>query len=293
LNAAPAKIEDTWFSSGDGLTLHALRAGPDAEGRLPAICLPGISRTAEDFRTLLAAFAQDNRRAFALDSRGRGLSARDKNPANYSVPVELADLIAFLRAMQIERAILIGTSRGGILTMALASVMPRAIAGAVLNDVGPVLDMAGLLRIKGYVGKMRKPQSWRDAIDLLKSIMGAHFPAFGAEDWESYARRTWDDRFEPRADPALSAAFDGVDTNDPPTALWPQFEALAKAAPILVLRGEHSDLLSRETVREMQRRAPRMQSMEIPGQGHAPALEREEAIRPIVEFAARCDGTGQ
>jgi pimeloyl-ACP methyl ester carboxylesterase len=288
----PARIESVWFQSSDGLRLHALRAGPRAEERLPVVCLPGISRTAEDFRTLIGALASGGarpRRAFALDSRGRGLSARDKNPANYSVPVELADLIAFLRAMQTERAILIGTSRGGILTMALASVMPQAIAGAVLNDVGPVLEMEGLLRIKGYLGKMSRPRSWQEAIAGLKAIMGARFPGFAERDWESYARRTWDDRFEPRADPALSAAFGGVDANNPPPALWPQFEALAKAAPILVLRGEHSDLLSRETVAEMQRRAPRMRSIEISGQGHAPVLESEEAIRPIMEFVARCD----
>jgi len=288
----PARIESVWFQSTDGLRLHALRAGPRAEGRLPVVCLPGISRTAEDFRTLIGALASGGarpRRAFALDSRGRGLSDRDKNPANYSVPVELADLVAFLRAMKIERTILIGTSRGGILTMALASVMPRAIAGAVLNDAGPVLEMEGLLRIKGYVGKISMPASWTQAVASLKAIMGAQFPAFTESDWHDYARRTWDDRLTPRADPALSAAFDGVDANNPPPAMWPQFEALAKAAPILVLRGEHSDLLSRETVAEMKRRAPRMQSMEIPGQGHAPVLEHADVIRPIVEFVARCD----
>ncbi len=288
----PARIESVWFQSSDGLRLHALRAGPRAEERLPVVCLPGISRTAEDFRTLIDALASGGarpRRAFALDSRGRGLSARDKNPANYSVPVELADLVAFLRAMRIERAILVGTSRGGILTMALASVMPQAIAGAVLNDVGPVLEMEGLLRIKGYVGKISKPASWTQAVASLKTIMGAQFPGFTESDWHDYARRTWDDRLTPRSDPALSAAFDGVEANNPPPAMWPQFEALAKAAPILVLRGEHSDLLSRETVAEMKRRAPRMRSMKIPGQGHAPVLEHADVIRPIVEFVARCD----
>ena len=289
----PAEIEDAWFFSEDALKLHALRAVPCGEKtRVPVIGLPGISRTAEDFRTLLSALAKNPdgaRPAFALDSRGRGLSERDKNPANYSVPVELGDLVAFLRAAKIQRAIFVGTSRGGILAMALASIMPQAIAGCVLNDVGPVLDMQGLLRIKGYVGKMPKPRSWREAIASLKKIMAAHFPGFNGQDWENYARRTWDERFEPRSDPALAAAFEGIGAATPPSALWPQFEALAAAAPLLVLRGEHSDLLSRETVAEMQRRDPRIQFAEISGQGHAPALEREEVIRPILEFAARCD----
>lgn len=288
-----AKIEDVWFTTGDGLKLHALSTGSSADNRLPVICLPGISRTAEDFRSLLKAFAEDSkhsRQAFALDSRGRGLSERDKNPANYSVPAELGDLITFLREMKIERAIFAGTSRGGILTMALASIMPQAIAGAILNDVGPVLEMAGLLRIKGYVGKMPPPRSWREAIANLKQIMGAHFPAFDEHDWEAYARRTWNERFEPRSDPAISAAFDGVDAVNPPPVLWPQFKALATAAPVLVLRGEHSDLLSRETVAGMKQLDPRVEAIEIVGQGHAPAIEREEIIRPILEFVARCDG---
>lgn len=288
-----AKIEDIWFTSGDGLKLHALSAGSSADNRFPVICLPGISRTAEDFRSLLKAFAENDkhsRQAFALDSRGRGLSERDPNPANYSVPVELGDLITFLREMKIERAIFIGTSRGGILTMALASIMPQAIAGAVLNDVGPVLEMAGLLRIKGYVGKMPPPKSWGEAVANLKQIMGAHFPAFDEDDWEAYARRTWNGRFEPRSDPAISAAFDSVDPATPPPALWPQFDALATAAPVLVLRGEHSDLLSRETVAGMKRLSPRVEVIEIAGEGHAPAIEHEEIIRPILEFVARCDG---
>src|ERR1051325_3184953 len=113
-------IEDLWYTAADGLKLHALAAGDKDSAALPVICLPGISRTAEDFRELLTAFAGDEinpRRAIALDSRGRGLSARDPNPANYSVPVEIADLLAVLDAEQIARAIFVGTSRGGILTM--------------------------------------------------------------------------------------------------------------------------------------------------------------------------------
>lgn len=288
----PAEIEDFWFPAEDGLKLHALKAMPKAaKTAIPAICLPGVSRTAEDFRTLLAAFAEGDRPrcAFALDSRGRGLSERDKNPANYSVPVELADLAAFLRAAQIERAVFVGTSRGGILTMALASVMPQKIAGAVLNDIGPVLEMAGLLRIKGYVGKLSQPCSWSEAVAALKAVMGAQFPAFTELDWEQYARRTWNERFEPRSDPAIAKTFDGIDPAAKLPDLWPQFEALAAAGPLLVMRGEQSDLLSRKTVGEMKRRAPKLEAIEIPGQGHAPVLENPDTIRTILRFAACCE----
>lgn len=282
-------IKDIWFTSNDGLKLHAIASGRHPNERLPLVCLPGVSRTVEDFRTLLLAAAKDGRPAFALDSRGRGLSARDPNPANYSVPVELGDLIKFLGELKIAKAIFIGTSRGGILTMLLASIMPQAIAGAVLNDVGPVLEMEGLLRIKGYVGKMPPPQSWEEAIANLKAIMGKHFPAFSEQDWRDYARRTWNDDFSPRSDPAISATFDSVDPSTPIPALWPQYDALIAAAPLLILRGEHSDLLSRATVIEMKKRNARVQAIEIDGQGHAPTLEKVETIEEIRRFAALCD----
>lgn len=235
-------LEDIWFKTSDGLKLHALAAGAARPRRLPVVCLPGISRTAEDFRTLLSAFA-NNRRAFALDSRGRGLSEWDRNFKNYSVPVELNDLAAFLREMGIGRAIFVGTSRGGILAMALACTGSNVVAGAILNDIGPVIDLPGLLRIKSYVGKLEQPLSWPNAVEILKSVMGRQFPAFDSQDWNAYARRTWSENFGPRSDPAISAAFDGVDAATPPPVLWPQFKALAAAAPVLVLRGEHSDLL--------------------------------------------------
>jgi len=286
-------IEDRYFTAEDGLKLHALAAGP-RNAALPAICLPGISRTAEDFRELLEAFAGDAkypRRAIALDSRGRGLSERDKNPANYSVPVEIKDLLSVLDAEKIARAVFIGTSRGGILTMVLAAIRPQMIAGAVLNDIGPVLDMEGLLRIKGYVGKLPVPQNWDEAVTILKGVIGNQFPAFTDKYWQSYVHRTWREGkngFEPCCDPAISNALADIDPSKPPPPLWLQFDALAQAAPVLILRGENSDLLSRESVAEMKKRGKAVSSIEIPGQGHAPALDRTETITPILDFAAKC-----
>ncbi len=225
------------------------------------------------------------------NSRGRGLSARDPKPANYSVPVEIGDLLTVLDAEKITRAVFVGTSRGGILTMVMGAVRPQAIAGAVLNDIGPVLDMKGLLRIKSYVGKMPQPASWAEAAANLRNAMGEQFPAFDDAKWQDYARRTWfsgKDGFTPRSDPLISTALADIDPSAPPPALWAQFEALAKAAPVLVIRGEHSDLLSRETVSAMRARKPELESIEIPGQGHAPFLIDAATIDPILAFAARC-----
>lgn len=288
-------MEDLWFSSPDGLRLHALAAGPESTHALPVICLPGLARTAEDFRELIVALAfhsDSPRRVIALDSRGRGLSSYDPNPGNYSVPVELADLLAVLAAARIGRAIFVGTSRGGILTMALGSIQPQLIAGAVLNDIGPVIEMAGLMRIKGYVGRLPKPADIAEAIRLSRSIMDEHFPALSDAAWELYARRTWREEpgvgLVPRYDPALSNTLANLDPNEPVPSLWPQFDALAQT-PVMVMRGEHSDILSRDTVAAMRARRQGLDVVEIAGQGHAPLLIGPETIDPVLEFVARRD----
>lgn len=292
-------FEDLYFNAPDGLRLHVLAAGPDTtrlgtSTRLPAICLPGLARTAEDFREVMEALAgdaQSPRRVLALDSRGRGKSERDPNPANYSVPVELADLLAVLTAAGIERAIFIGTSRGGILTMALTTAKPGAIAGAVLNDIGPVLDMAGLLRIKGYVGKLPKPTSMADAAAVLKRTLGSQFPGLSDEEWRLYARRSFVETasgIEVNYDPKISHWLKDIDASVPAPTMWPLFDGLAHA-PLMLIRGEHSDLLSLATAAEMHKRRPDMELVEVPGQGHAPLLADPATVARIREFAASCD----
>jgi pimeloyl-ACP methyl ester carboxylesterase len=290
----PAVLDDLWVTAPDGLRLHAYEAGPRNSPRLPVVCLPGLARTGEDFRELMLALAESPaaRRVIALESRGRGLSERDKNPSNYNVLTELGDLLAVLDAAGIQRAVFAGTSRGGILTMLMAAARPRAIAGAVLNDIGPVIEMAGLLRIKGYVGKLPKPSSWEEAASILRSTMATQFPSLPDETWALLARRNWQqakDGIEPRCDPALSATLNSVDPSEPAPILWPQFDALAPA-PVMVLRGELSDLLSRETVKAMRARRADLVAIEAAGQGHAPLLIDADTIGPIVKFVERCDG---
>lgn len=286
-------ISDLYLTTGDGLRLHALEANAANRERLPVICLPGLARTNEDFRALIEALAFDSarpRRVIALSSRGRGLSDRDPKPENYSVPVELNDVFAMLAATGIERAVLVGTSRGGILTMALAAAKPELIAGAVLNDIGPVIEMPGLLRIKSYVGKLPKPKDWDDAVRIQKTVMEAEFPGFSAQDWDRYVRLTWrdsEDGIVSRSDPAISYNLREIDPTKPSPPLWQLFEGL-KRAPLLVFRGEHSDLLSREAVAEMRARHPAMQAIEVPGVGHPPVFWDERTIGPIRDFVARC-----
>ena len=293
-------ISSFFFSAPDGLKLHALAAGPRDGERLPMICLPGLARTAEDFRELIEALALSTaapRRVIALDSRGRGLSEHDANPANYSVPIELGDVLAMLDATGTGRAVFVGTSRGGILTMAMGAARPRAVAGAVLNDIGPVIEMAGLLRIKNYVGRLPTPGSYEEAAGLLRAVMGAQFPAFDAAAWDLMARRTWFaiDRqdsngagLEPRYDRALAKPLAAIDPAEPLPPLWAQFDALA-SAPLLVIRGEHSDILSRATLAAMRKRRRDLDVVEVAGQGHAPLLVDAATLAPIKAFVERCD----
>jgi pimeloyl-ACP methyl ester carboxylesterase len=288
------KINDLYLAAPDGLKLHALEAGPRASERLPVVCLPGLARTNEDFRELLEALAFDAnapRYVLALSSRGRGLSDRDPKPENYSVPVELNDLLAALAQTKIERAIFVGTSRGGILTMALSAAKPQAIAGAVLNDIGPVLEMPGLLRIQSYVGKLPKPKDWDDAVRIQKSVMEQEFPGFSEQDWLRYARLSWresGDGISGRTDPAISHNLREIDPSEPAPPIWPLFDGL-KSAPLLVFRGEYSDLFSRDTVSEMKSRHPDMTAIEVAGVGHPPVFWDDSTIAPIRDFAMRCD----
>jgi pimeloyl-ACP methyl ester carboxylesterase len=278
-----------FVSAPDGLQLHVRVYGEEKGGRLPAVCLPGLSRNGSDFHALAEALSI-SRRVLCVDLRGRGLSEYDRNPANYSLPVEIGDVVTILTEFSAEPAIFIGTSRGGILTMLLAAFRPGAIAGAVFNDIGPVIENAGLMRIKGYVGKLPQPASIEDGAKMLRRRDGAQFTRLTMDDWVEQARRNWwlkDGKLVPSYDPALSKTLEDADPDKPLPDLWAQFDALPEV-PLMVIRGENSDLLSAATVAAMQGRRPDLAILDIEGEGHAPRLEGT-VITDIAEFAERCD----
>lgn len=287
-------FESRFFTAGDGLSLHVRDYGPAGAAHTPVVCLPGLARTAADFHELALALAEDAerpRRVLALDYRGRGLSGRDRDWRKYDLRVELDDLLQVLAATGVEKAIFVGTSRGGLLTMALSAARPAAIRAAVLNDVGPVIEAKGLIRIRGYVGKLPAPRNYAEGVDILQRLMDAQFPRLDAAAWETMARRTWTEengRLVPAYDPALMKTLETVDLEAPLPDLWFLFEGL-KAVPVLALRGANSDLLSAETLAEMGRRHPGLESAVIPDQGHAPLTSDPAVVSRIARFVHKVD----
>ena len=278
----------------DGLKLHVRAYGSSATAALPVVCLPGLARTGADFHRLASALADDAehpRYVLALDYRGRGLSDYDSNPDNYSLPVELADVLSVLTALEIGRAVIVGTSRGGLLAMLLGSARPAALAGVVLNDIGPVIEPHGLARIKGYVGQLPQPKSFEQAAEVLRQLFSPQFPALSADDWMELAQRTFrgqGGRIIPDYDPKLADALRDVDIERPPPALWQQFDSLADV-PMLIIRGANSDLLSPATLEAMQARRRRCETLVVPDQGHAPLLTDDETISRISSFVRCCE----
>ena len=283
-----------FVSAQDGLKLHVRTYGPRIAPGLAVVCLPGLARTCADFHVLATALAGDAKRpryVVAMDYRGRGRSEYDRNADNYSLPVELSDVVAVLTALGVAPAVFVGTSRGGILAMLLAAARPSAIAGVVLNDIGPVIDTRGLMRIKSYVGKLPQPKSFEDAAEMLRRLFGAQFPKLSSDDWLDFARRSFteqDGRLVADYDVKLANTLAGIDPARALPSLWRQFDALARVA-VMVIRGANSDVLSAATVDAMRTRRGDIESVEVPDQGHAPLLVEEEMIRRIGSFVARCE----
>ena len=272
----------------DGLRLHYLDFPAPGEAA-PVVCLPGLTRPAEDFETLAASLNAAGRRVLALDYRGRGDSQWDPDWTHYDFDVEEDDILRVLAQEGVSTAVFLGTSRGGLHTMRLAGRQPGIVRAAVLNDIGPEIDLSGLLRIKRYVGKLPPLASMKDAIGLTRFSAGSDFPGVSPEDWERYALRSFVETPEGvvlRYDPALSHTLDEVVPDMEPFDYWEDFMALAQR-PFLVLRGDKSDILTADILGRMEIAAPTMPTHIVEGQGHAPLLMDEVTISRVAGFIQR------
>ena len=280
------------WRSRDGLGLFArdYGAAPGATARVPVVCIPGLTRNSLDFDVVAPWIAGLGRRVLAVDLRGRGESDRDPDPRRYRPPTYADDVAALLEHLAIPRAILVGTSLGGLVSMAFAVRHGARLAGAVLNDVGPTIDPAGAARIRSYVGKAPPITSWEGAVAYAKLVNGAALPQFTDSDWDAMARRMFR-RVEggpPQLnyDPKILAPVGPIRMRIAEWLAWAAFRRLARGRPVLLLRGALSDILAPATVARMRRAAPALQFAEIPGVGHAPMLSEPAARSALAAFLA-------
>ncbi|WP_338467843.1 alpha/beta hydrolase [Novosphingobium sp. ZN18A2] len=278
---------DRHWTTRDGLNLH-FREYPGPAWRPPVLCLPGLTRNARDFEDLAARLSPDWR-VLCLEMRGRGDSDYARDPMSYNPLQYIEDIEELMHQQQIARFVSIGTSLGGLLTMMLAGRNPDRIVAAVLNDIGPEVDPEGIARIRGYVGQGRNYETWMHAARGLQESQGDAYPGYGISDWLRFAKRVMalgtGGRISFDYDMKIAEPFerdDGTQAVD----MWPLWRALA-GRPVLLLRGELSDILPAAVARRMVESIPDAELVTIPATGHAPTFDEPEAIDAVERLLAR------
>lgn len=284
--------EDSGSPAGDGPG-NGPGSGPGrgpGSGQAAVLCLAGLTRNSRDFADLADHLAP-RFRVVRLDARGRGASERAEDPlSEYTVTVEAGDVLALIDHLALDRVVIVGTSRGGILGVMIAGAKPVLVTALVLNDIGAVIEGPGLLRILATLGREPAAPDFRALARRMQSEKASQFPGVPLARWERHARAICDDRdgrpvlsYDPRLRAAVATA---IDEGEPSVTLWPLFEALGPL-PVLVLRGANSDILSAGTADAMRARMSGVGVVEIPDRGHVPFLDEPEALAAIDAFLAR------
>ena len=280
-----AEFREHFYQSADGLELFARDYAPDSP-RGTILCMHGLTRNSADFEGIANHLAA-NYRLVVVDQRGRGRSDWDREVANYQPAVYVQDMFRLLDGLGIDRAIYMGTSMGGLMAMIMSAMQPRRVQAVIMNDIGPVINPAGLERIKGYVGKSGPVANWDQAVAQTREINGKEFPDFDGSDWLRFTRALYreDDAGVPvlAYDPAIARPMAEAQDEAVPPDLWPAFASLEQT-PVLLVRGALSDILAVECVAEMRRCKPDLQVAEIPNRGHAPTLDEPHCISAIDSF---------
>jgi pimeloyl-ACP methyl ester carboxylesterase len=288
-------FEERVIATVDGLTLYARDYPPLLpETGAAVICLHGLTRNSRDFEVIAPRIAALGRRVIVPDTRGRGKSANDPDPAHYVPAVYAQDVLKLMDTLGIAKAVFVGTSMGGIITMVIGATAPDRVAASVLNDVGPRLSTAGLGRIASYVGHVQPVASWAEAAEAARATNGAAFPDRLDDEafWQAFARRTFhardDGQLELDYDPHIALAFADFDEDAPPADLTPYFTALA-AKPMLSVSGAASDILTVDAIAYMREVNPNLETVSLANIGHAPMLDEPEAWDALLGFLARVD----
>jgi pimeloyl-ACP methyl ester carboxylesterase len=282
------QYDDKKIEVGDGLSLAVRRYAGGS--KTPVLCIPGLTRNASDFDDLAPRVAATGRDVITVSLRGRGRSDWDLDYLNYHPETYRNDVLTVLDALGVRQAVFVGTSLGGIVTMATHGSAPERIKAAVLNDIGPELAPEGIARIAGYVGAGAGPAaSLKEAAARIRAINAVAFPDASDAEWLVFARRTFHEAAAGEwvldYDPNIARALMEL---GPAPDLWPAFESL-NAIPTLVLRGDLSDLLSPEIVDKMREAHPSFDYAEVPRIGHAPMMTEPVAWAALETFLLEID----
>jgi pimeloyl-ACP methyl ester carboxylesterase len=284
--AMPLYENRSWISP-DGLKL-AYREYAGREDRPPILCLPGLTRNARDFSDVARRLSGEWR-VITVSLRGRGESAYAKDPMTYVPAAYVADIEALLAELAIPRWIAFGTSLGGIVTMLMAERARVPLAAALLNDVGPEIEPAGLGRIRAQVGRASSWPTWMHAARCVAELHGDIYPAFQIDDWLGMAKRlyrvTSSGRIVLDYDMKIAEPF-RVPGNEAPPDMWRALAGL-RQVPTLIVRGERSDILGAATAERMAARLDRAELVTVPATGHAPLLTEPEAADAIDRLLAQ------
>lgn len=281
------RFKDVWYNSDDGLRLYA-RDYPNADAELTLLCMHGLTRNSADFEDLAAELA-DQYRVVVVDQRGRGRSDWDSVVTNYNPARYVQDMQVLIEYLDLKNVVLVGTSMGGLMSMMMVAMQPAGFSAVVMNDIGPVVNPAGLERIKGYVGKGGPVETWEDAVVQTRSANEVAFPDYTTTDWQRWVKRMYQEtpagELQLLYDPAISEPLnsDEAETAAVPPDLWPLFDAMINL-PLMVVRGERSDILTSDCLAEMKRRHPDTQIFEVTNVGHAPMLDEPGVVSALRNF---------
>jgi pimeloyl-ACP methyl ester carboxylesterase len=280
-------IDSYWWSN-DGLRLHYRDYAGGREDRPPILCMPGLTRNVRDFEGVTARLAGEWR-VICVEFRGRGESAYAKDPMTYVPLTYTQDVLRLLEDLKIDRFVAMGTSLGGIVTMLLAATGKAKLAGALLNDIGPVIERDGLDRIKNFVGKSVSWPTWVHAARALGEANATIYPDYGLEDWLHMAKRLYRltpaGRIVPDYDKNIAEPF-RLPGGEAGVDLWTALDAL-KDVPTLITRGELSDLFSDDTAQAMVKRLKAATLVTVPNVGHAPTLDEPVAVKAIDKWLTK------
>ena len=281
--------QDGYWQSEDGLKLH-YRDYPGRDDRPPILCIPGLTRNARDFEPVADAFAGEWR-VIVVNLRGRGDSDYAKDAGTYLPIFYARDIVALLDQLGLAKVVVVGTSLGGIVTSLIAIEHAERLAGVVLNDIGPVIEEGGLARIREYVGQGRSFPTWMHAARALRENMGEAYPDYEISEWLRLAKRLMavgsGGRIAFDYDMRIAEPFSAEpDPDQPAFDMWPGFRALG-GRPVLLIRGELSDILSTGTFARMADEIEGLETLTVHRTGHAPTLDEPEAQHAIATLLGR------